>query len=33
LQADLKKIGDTMVAEFLKTTGADGQAILDAYRK
>lgn len=33
LQADLKKIGDTMVAEWLKTTGADGQAILDAYRK
>ncbi|MDI6747095.1 MAG: TRAP transporter substrate-binding protein [Rhodocyclaceae bacterium] len=33
LQADLKKIGDTMVAEFLKTTGADGQAVLDAYRK
>jgi TRAP-type C4-dicarboxylate transport system substrate-binding protein len=33
LKADFKKIGDTMTAEWLKTAGADGQAIVDAYRK
>jgi TRAP-type C4-dicarboxylate transport system substrate-binding protein len=33
LKADLKKIGDTMIGEWQKTAGADGQAILDAYRK
>lgn len=33
LKADLKKVGDTMVAEWLKQTGADGQAIVDAYKK
>ena len=33
LKADLKKVGDTMIAEWQKTAGAEGQAILDAYRK
>ncbi len=33
LKADFKKIGDTMTAEWLKTAGADGKAIVDAYRK
>jgi TRAP-type transport system periplasmic protein len=29
----LAAIGDTMTAEWIKTVGADGQAIIDAYRK
>ena len=33
LKADMKKVGDTMVGEWQKTAGAEGQAILDAYRK
>ena len=33
LKADLKKIGDTMTADWVKTAGADGQAIVDAFRK
>jgi TRAP-type C4-dicarboxylate transport system substrate-binding protein len=33
LAAELKKVGDTMTAEWLKQAGADGQAIIDAYRK
>ena len=33
LKSDFQKIGDTMTAEWMKTAGADGQAILDAYRK
>jgi TRAP-type C4-dicarboxylate transport system substrate-binding protein len=33
LKADFRKIGDTMTAEWMKTAGADGQAIVDAYRK
>ena len=33
LKADFRRIGDTMTAEWLKTAGADGQAIVDAYRK
>jgi TRAP-type C4-dicarboxylate transport system substrate-binding protein len=32
-KAELKKIGDTMTAEWLKTAGADGQAAVDAFRK
>ena len=32
-QADLQKVGDTIIGEWLKVAGADGQAILDAYRK
>ena len=33
LKADFRKIGETMTAEWTKTAGADGQAIVDAYRK
>ena len=33
LQASLAKIGEQMAAEWEKTSGADGQAILKAYRK
>src|SRR5690242_8061998 len=33
LDADFKKVGQTMSAEWLKTAGPDGKAILDAYRK
>ena len=33
LKADFMKIGETMSAEWLKTAGADGQAIVEAYRK
>ena len=29
----MKKVGDTMLAEWLKSAGADGQALIDAYRK
>ena len=28
-----KKIGDVMVADWLKKAGPEGQAIVDAYRK
>ncbi|WP_418319531.1 TRAP transporter substrate-binding protein [Piscinibacter sakaiensis] len=33
VKAALKKIGDTMTEEWLASTGADGKAIIDAYRK
>jgi TRAP-type C4-dicarboxylate transport system substrate-binding protein len=33
LKTDLKKIGDTMTAEWMKSAGADGQAIVDAFKK
>ena len=33
LKADLKKVGDTMLKEWLDKAGADGQALVDAYRK
>jgi hypothetical protein len=33
LRADLKKVGDTMIAEWMKTSGADGKSIIDAYQK
>ncbi|MBX3625976.1 MAG: TRAP transporter substrate-binding protein [Rhizobacter sp.] len=33
LKGELKAIGDRMTAEWLKQAGADGQAIVDAYRK
>lgn len=33
LAADMKKIGETMATEWAKQAGAEGQAILDAYRK
>ena len=33
LKADLRKIGDTMTGEWMNTAGADGKAVVDAYRK
>lgn len=33
LKADLQKVGDTMIAEWVKSAGADGQTIIDAYKK
>ena len=33
LKADFRKVGDTMTAEWLKNAGADGKAIIDAYKK
>src|SRR5438034_5853150 len=30
---DLKKIGETMTADWIKQAGSDGQAIVDAYKK
>lgn len=33
LKADMQKVGETMTAEWLKQAGADGQAVLEAYRK
>jgi TRAP-type transport system periplasmic protein len=33
LRKELLAIGESMAADWLKTTGAEGQAIMDAYRK
>ena len=33
LKAELAAVGERMTAEWLKQAGADGQAIIDAYRK
>ena len=33
LKAELKVVGERMTGEWLKQTGADGQAVIDAYRK
>ena len=33
LKADFQKIGQTMTQEWLKSAGADGKAIVDAFRK
>jgi TRAP-type C4-dicarboxylate transport system substrate-binding protein len=33
LKSDFQKIGATMTEEWLKTAGADGKAIVDAYKK
>jgi TRAP-type C4-dicarboxylate transport system substrate-binding protein len=33
LSADMKKVGDTMLQEWLQKAGAEGQAVVDAYRK
>jgi TRAP-type C4-dicarboxylate transport system substrate-binding protein len=33
LREELKKIGDTMTGEWVKQTGAEGQGVVDAYRK
>jgi hypothetical protein len=32
-KAELKKMGDTMLNEWLAKAGADGQAIIGAFRK
>jgi TRAP-type C4-dicarboxylate transport system substrate-binding protein len=32
MMAALARIGDQMVAEWLKTSGADGEAIIKAYK-
>jgi TRAP-type C4-dicarboxylate transport system substrate-binding protein len=33
LKAGLRKIGDQLTADWLKKAGADGQAVIDAYKK
>ena len=33
LKSDLQKIGATMTADWVKAAGADGQAVIDAFRK
>ncbi|MEO8081789.1 MAG: TRAP transporter substrate-binding protein [Caldimonas sp.] len=33
LKADLKKVGDTMLKEWLEKAGPEGQAVVDAYHK
>jgi len=33
LKADMKKVGDTMTSDWLAKAGAEGQAIVDAFRK
>ena len=33
LKAGLEKVGATMIEEWVKKTGADGKAIVDAYKK
>ena len=33
LKSDLKKVGLTMIADWTTQTGAEGQAIIDAFRK
>lgn len=33
LQSDMKKVGLTMIADWTTQTGAEGQAIIDAFRK
>jgi TRAP-type C4-dicarboxylate transport system substrate-binding protein len=33
LKTDLKKVGDTMLAEWLDKAGAEGKAVVDAFRK
>jgi TRAP-type C4-dicarboxylate transport system substrate-binding protein len=33
LKADMKKVGDTMLKEWLEKAGPEGQAVVDAFRK
>jgi TRAP-type transport system periplasmic protein len=33
INSELKKIGEAMIADWIKDAGADGKAIIDAYRK
>ena len=33
LTADMKKVGETMLSDWLKKSGADGKALVDSYKK
>jgi len=33
LKTDMKKVGDTMLKEWLEKAGPEGQAVVDAYKK
>ena len=33
IKKELASIGDAMTADWIKSAGAEGQAIIDAYRK
>ena len=33
LTADMKKVGDTLLKEWLEKAGAEGQSLVDAYRR
>ena len=33
LTSDMKKVGDTMLKEWLEKAGPEGQAIVDSYHK
>ena len=33
LAADMKKVGETMLGDWIKKAGADGQSVVDAYKK
>ena len=33
LMSDMKKVGETMVNDWLKKAGPEGQAIVDAFKK
>ena len=33
LKADMKRVGDTILKEWLDRAGAEGKALLDAYRR
>ena len=33
LKADMNKVGETMLKEWLDKAGPDGKALVDAYRK
>jgi hypothetical protein len=33
LKADMAKVGDTMLKEWVDKAGAEGKAVVDAYKK
>jgi hypothetical protein len=33
LKSDMQKVGETMLKEWLDKAGAEGKALVDAYRK
>jgi TRAP-type C4-dicarboxylate transport system substrate-binding protein len=33
LKADMQKVGDTLLKEWLAKAGPEGQSLIDAYRK